>query len=95
MAGGRLRAFGPAAAFPELSQGRLLALVERWLREEARVAAAARATQVAERAAAGGADAAAEEAAHAAEGQVAWNNGFSAGRLTSSLKLASNAVLRM
>lgn len=31
LAGGRLREFDAAGAFPELKEGRLLSLVERWV----------------------------------------------------------------
>lgn len=79
----RLQEFGVAADFPELREGRLLALVERWLRAE-------KADRVKRRAAQQG---------EGADGQVLqqpeWNNGWAPGRLASSFKHASNTVMRM
>eukprot|EP00887_Chlorella_sp_A99_P000310 scaffold13.g310.t1 len=104
VAGGQLRAFGPASQFPELQQGRLLELVERWLREEARTQQAARQAQLERRKAGRG------EEAHEGLRLAAWNNGYAAGRLASSvaspraaggqrgqhgLSHSSNAVMRM
>ncbi len=84
VAGGQLRVFEQAANIPELQQGQLLGLVERWLREEQRQRLAAAAA-----AAKGGGSG--EEAIELAT----WNNGWASGRLTSSPKLSNNAVLRM
>ena len=86
VAGGRLRVFEAAAAVPELREGRLLALVERWLRQEKeeRQAGAAPAPL-----------AYAGDQGSALGNGAEWNNGWAAGRLTSSMKLSSNAVMRM
>ena len=78
-----LQEFGPASQFPELSQGRLINLVERWLREQQTVARARKAKAAAE-----------GPKAKAAELPV-WSNGWAAGRLTSTMKDSSNAVMRM
>lgn len=85
VAGGELRVFEQADNVPELQQGELLRLVERWLREEQRQ----RLEQQAQHKEQGGSGA--DTDIHLAT----WNNGYSAGRLTSSLKLSSNAVMRM
>jgi CCR4-NOT complex subunit CAF16 len=80
--GGRLARCVPAADLPELAQGRLLELVTAWLREEAQAAA----------------EAAAGKAAGGAGGPSSlptWSNGWASGRMTSTLKNASNAVMRM
>lgn len=92
VARGQLQAFERAESIPELREGRLLDLVEKWLRAE-------KAERDAEAAAAGkitggpalnygGDKGSSTEAA-------TWNNGWAAGRLTSSMKLSSNAVMRM
>jgi len=86
VAGGRLRVFERADAIPELQQGNLLGLVERWLREEK-----------AERMGGKSAELCMEYAGDqgtAVGGIATWNNGWAAGRLTSSMKLSSNAVMR-
>ena len=92
VAGGRLQVFAAAAEVPELRQGQLLLLVERWLREEQAQRRQAKKLEL-EAAAAEGAGAGADqgEQLHLA----AWNNGYASGRLASSIKLSSNAVLRM
>ncbi|EFN52379.1 hypothetical protein CHLNCDRAFT_26750, partial [Chlorella variabilis] len=84
VAGGQLRVFEQAANIPELQRGQLLALVERWLREEQR-------QRLAEVAAGKGSGAEGGDKLELAS----WNNGWASGRLTSSLKLSSNAVMRM
>ena len=83
--GGRLARCVSAAELPELAEGKLLELVTRWLREEAAVHAAEEERKAKE----GGG-----EAAPAAP-LPTWSNGWAAGRMTSTLKGASNAVLRM
>lgn len=92
VARGQLQAFERAENIPELREGRLLDLVEKWLRAEKaeRDAEAAAAGKVAGGAALsyGGDKGSSTEAA-------TWNNGWAAGRLTSSIKLSSNAVMRM
>lgn len=84
VAGGQLQVFEAAANIPELRQGQLLSLVERWLREEQRQRQAAAAAKPE-----GG-----KEGGEALE-LASWNNGWAAGRLASSIKHASNAVMRM
>ena len=81
-----LQEFGPVSHFPEIAADKLLRLVEKWLRAE-------QARQQQQRKA----DTAAGKAAGREDDitQAAWNNGWAAGRLTSSLKLSSNAVMRM
>ena len=85
VAGGRLRMFESARNVPELAKGQLLALVERLLRAEKEERQAA-APQVLEYRGDDGS---------ALGGAATWNNGWAAGRLTSSMKLSSNAVMRM
>jgi len=91
VAQGQLRAFQTAQDVPELREGKLLALVERWLREEK-----------AERDAASGktGELIMEYSGDKGSGHgdnATWNNGWAAGRLTSSMQLpsSSNAVMRM
>ena len=96
VAGGQLRVFERAEDVPELKQGGLLGLVERWLRAEKEERQAATA--------AAGGGGAGESGGAAAGGAwveggaplelASWNNGWAPGRLTSSLKHASNAVVR-
>lgn len=92
VAGGRLQVCERAENIPELQQGQLLSLVERWLREEQRQRAALQASDPAEwhrKHVEGGVP---------QDGEMnlaSWNNGWAAGRLTSSIKHASNAVMRM
>lgn len=88
VSGGELKTFEPAANLPELQQGRLLELVEKWLRQdqlERRKGAEERLVL--------------EYSKDTGNGSVmeaaTWNNGWTAGRLTSSMKLSSNAVMRM
>ncbi|KAI3430388.1 hypothetical protein D9Q98_004983 [Chlorella vulgaris] len=83
VAGGQLQVFEKAENIPELQSGQLLALVERWLREEQRQRQALAAKQ-------GPADGSKELLEVAS-----WNNGWASGRLASSMKLSSNAVMRM
>lgn len=77
-----MQEFGPASQFPELSKGQLINLVERWLRVEQTKQRARRAK------------AAAEPKVKVEELPV-WSNGWAAGRLTSTMKDSSNAVMRM
>jgi CCR4-NOT complex subunit CAF16 len=91
VAQGQLRAFQTAEDVPELREGKLLELVERWLREEK-----------AERDLANGktGELIMEYAGDKGSGHgdnASWNNGWAAGRLTSSMQLpsSSNAVMRM
>lgn len=80
--------FEQAERVPELQQGQLLSLVERWLREEQRQRQAAAERQ---RALGAGASSGSLEDMHLAS----WNNGWVGGRLASSLKHSANAVMRM
>ena len=78
-----MQEFAPAADFPELKEGRLLSLVERWLRFEKAERQKRRAAEPQL-----GADGGALQ-------QAEWNNGWAPGRLASSFKHASNTVMRM
>lgn len=78
-----LQEFSPAFDFPELKQGQLLSLVERWLRAEKSERQERRAAQASK---------------PSDDGKTAlpeWNNGWAPGRLASSIKHASNTVMRM
>lgn len=87
VAGGRVKAFKKAEEIPELSEGKLLNLVERWLREEQKEKANEKdIEQFMEYSGDKGSD-----VGKSAE----WNNGWVGGRLVSSIKLSSNAVMRM
>lgn len=90
----KLQEFAPAANFPELEQGRLLSLVERWLRAEKAEQKKRRASRPA--------------APQQQDSGSDWNNGWAPGRLTSTMKRAdggqavsgaiphgSNTVLRL
>ena len=87
--GGRLARCVAAADLPDLAAGRLLELVTRWLREEA----AAHAAAVEAELAAKGVEGSGVPGAPAA--LPSWSNGWAAGRMTSTIKNASNAVMRM
>lgn len=84
VARGRLQVFEPAENLPELKEGKLLELVEKWLRAEhnrrmaEKEAAAAAGTQVNDK-----------------PKQAQWNNGWAPGRLNSTFALSSNTVMRM
>ena len=80
--------FERAERVPELRQGQLLSLVERWLREEQRQRQAAAARQAA-------LDAGPSSGSLADMHLASWNNGWVGGRLASSLKHSANAVMRM
>ena len=77
--------FGPVGQFPEIAADKLLRLVEKWLRAEQ-----ARQRRQREEDARAGKNVGREDDIT----QAAWNNGWASGRLTSSLKLSSNAVMR-
>jgi CCR4-NOT complex subunit CAF16 len=87
VAQGKLHLFKDSKDIPELSRGDLLGLVEGWLREERnqrlgdKVLDQSRIEYRGDR-------------GSAAEALAEWNNGWKAGRMTSSLKQSSNAVLR-
>lgn len=80
VAGGRLKIFEKSEAFPELREGRLLHLVEKWLRSEEKERVPVTAF---------------DQDNGSEMNMPGWRNGYSAGRLTSSMKLSSNAVMRM
>lgn len=84
LAGGRLQIFKPASAFPQLKEGKLLELIEGWLREEA---ISRKKYQKAK----------AEVDMEDGEkmDQAEWSNGWAAGRMTSTMRDSSNAVMRM
>jgi CCR4-NOT complex subunit CAF16 len=84
--GGVLARCVASADLPELKAGRLLELVTDWLREEAA------AWEAAQQAQAGGSEGG---KASAAAALPTWSNGWAAGRMTSTLKNSSNAVMRM
>ena len=71
----------PAAAIPELAEGRLLDVVTDWLRGEAAVEAKK------ERAAGAGAG--------AGDGVASGSTGWAAGRMPSTLRGSGNTVMRM
>lgn len=83
LAGGRVQHCRPATEFPELQQGRLLELVERWLREEKALRKAAKAQQ-----------GSSGEEKHGIQ-MAEWSNGWAPGRMTASLRDSSNTVMRM
>ena len=87
VAHGQVQLYEEASAIPQLAQGDLLGLVEGWLREERDRRLGARAAET------GRIDYQGDQGS-AADALAAWNNGWKAGRMTSSLKQASNAVLR-
>lgn len=85
VASGELKCFKESKQVDEMRQGKLLELITRWLREEKAERKERERKRKAERALAGPEGAA----------EPLWNNGWGAGRLTSTMKLASNAVMRM
>ncbi len=87
VAQGQVQLYEEASAIPQLAQGDLLGLVEGWLREERDRRLGARAAET------GRIDYQGDQGS-AADALAAWNNGWKAGRMTSSLKQASNAVWR-
>ena len=86
LAGGRVQHCRLATDFPELQQGRLLDLVERWLREEKAQRKAAKAQQEEQ--------GSSREAKHGMQ-MAEWSNGWAPGRMTASLRDSSNTVMRM
>lgn len=87
VAQGQVQLYEEASAIPQLEQGDLLGLVEGWLREERDRRLGARATETGRIEYTG-------DRGSAANAQAEWNNGWKAGRMTSSLKQSSNAVWR-
>ena len=73
----------------DLEQGRLLELVEGWLRHEEAEASAEKSKGGTAPLLRGGTGAANDG------GVASWSNGWAAGRMTSTLKNSSNAVMRM
>ena len=86
VAQGQLRLFEEAKSIPELSHGQLLGLVEGWLRKEK----SERPPQYSSD------EIITYDGDHGSSSQALaeWNNGWKAGRMTSSIKLSSNAVIR-
>ena len=87
VAQGQVQLYEEARAIPELEQGNLLGLVEGWLREERDRRLGAQANETGRIEYEG-------DRGSAADALAAWNNGWKAGRMTSSLKQSSNAVWR-
>lgn len=87
VAQGQLRLFQKSCEVPELRQGCLLGLVERWLREE-KAEREKRQAQNTSRIEYQG------DFGSGKEALAEWNNGWQAGRMSSSMKLSSNAVIR-
>lgn len=85
VASGSLRLFEKAENIPQLKQGDLLGLVEGWLRKEKEEKEAREGpVSVVYHG----------DRGSGAQAQAEWNNGWAAGRLTSSMQLSSNAVMR-
>lgn len=82
LAGGKMQLFKPAAEIPELQEGRLLQLVDRWLREEKRLRKLAAKKQTDDK------DSNKIDLAQ-------WSNGWAPGRMTASIRDSSNTVMRM
>ena len=87
VAQGQVQLYKESKAIPELEQGNLLGLVEGWLREERDRRMGARANDTGRIEYLG-------DRGSAADALAEWNNGWKAGRMTSSLKQSSNAVMR-
>ncbi|KAK9817277.1 hypothetical protein WJX72_012172 [[Myrmecia] bisecta] len=85
LAHGKVQVFQPASEIPELQEGKLLELVDRWLRQEK---AERKAKQAQQKAADMTDDGEALDMA-------SWSNGWAPGRMTSSLRDSSNTVMRM
>lgn len=85
VAQGQLRLFEEARTIPELQQGKLLGLVEGWLRKEK---SEREAIEGPVKVTYDGDKGSSEQA------RAEWNNGWKSGRITSSMKLSSNAVIR-
>lgn len=86
VAGGQVQLYQEARSIPELGSGNLLGLVEGWLREE-------RDRRMGSRVDTGRIEYQGDHGS-AADALAEWNNGWQAGRLTSSLKQSSNTVMR-
>jgi CCR4-NOT complex subunit CAF16 len=80
VARGKLRLFEESSAIPELEQGNLMGLVEGWLREERDRTLGARAHDTSRIEYLG-------DHGSVADALAEWNNGWKAGRMTSSLKV--------
>ncbi|BDA42554.1 ABC transporter I family member 20 [Coccomyxa sp. Obi] len=83
LSGGSLKVWKKAEDIPELANDQLLQLAEKWLREEKHLRKVTKASTETE-----GKDKKSLKVA-------SWSNGWAAGRMTSTLKDSSNAVLRM
>lgn len=95
VAGGQLKAYdSTATAFPELKEGTLLELVEGWLRVEKEERLASKMEIDGDKNKNNNGDNPLDDKGSAMD-MPGWSNGYSAGRLTSSMKLSSNAVMRM
>ncbi|KAL3162908.1 hypothetical protein ABBQ32_009351 [Trebouxia sp. C0010 RCD-2024] len=82
LAGGKVQLFKPAIEVPELQQGQLLQLVERWLREEKR-----QRKQLSN-------GVKGKDASNKID-LAQWSNGWAPGRMTASIRDSSNTVMRM
>lgn len=80
LAGGKMQLFKPASEIPELQNGQLLQLVERWLREEKRLRKQSEQKQTND-----------SNKIDLAQ----WSNGWAPGRMTASIRDSSNTVMRM
>jgi len=87
VAQGQVQLYEESGAIPELARGNLLGLVEGWLREERDRRLGARAHETGRIEYRG-------DQGSVADALAEWNNGWKAGRMTSSLKQSSNAVMR-
>ena len=85
VAQGRLQLFQKADEIPELREGRLLELVDTWLRKEKAEREAMTGPCKTEYT---------EDRGSGPQAMAEWNNGWAEGRLASSMKLSSNAVIR-
>lgn len=82
LAGGQMQLFKPASEIPELQRGKLLQLVERWLREEKRLRKQSKSKAVD------------QDTANKID-LAQWSNGWAPGRMTASIRDSSNTVMRM
>ncbi|KAK9802674.1 hypothetical protein WJX73_004373 [Symbiochloris irregularis] len=85
LSGGRLQLFAPTAELPEMHDLGLLKLVERWLRKGKQQRKQAEQQAGVKQ----------HPEARPVSALPQWSNGYAPGRLTSSLKDSSNAVMRM
>ncbi|KAK9909943.1 hypothetical protein WJX75_009834 [Coccomyxa subellipsoidea] len=83
LSGGRLKVWSKAEDIPELANDQLLQLAEKWLREEKQLRKVAIANKEA------------NGQSKPSVKMASWSNGWAPGRMTSTLKDSSNAVLRM